>query len=398
MALGAAALLSGCVVITAQTSQQLNTVGAVRLTTTACFSKQPGCPDTGNTGYGATSGGFQVMLGYRIPTATSTPQSFNTTAGQFLNFERDATYAAELQRLMPPAPGQKWVGYRTGSLSSAPNNPNFTVAPTFALRQGDDGSPFGGPFAYRVVSGARAAPGNSNAPVDCGSNPAGNDANKTSCVDSPSISEAGTNLQQATQDLGILDQGADFRAHKGSAAPVQFRLVYAGNGPAPSFGLKASTDIPGATAKVQLSSIVPSPAGSKVPVKLQVPHNVPDGSYDLTLVASLPNGQTRSRTHEIQIGAHASLCGSIQPTIMGTSKGDNIVGTQKRDVIAGFGGNDVIRSRGGNDLVCAGPGNDLVKGGAGNDRLAGRSGKDLLIGGKGHDLMIGGPGKDRFRH
>jgi hypothetical protein len=397
MALGSAALLSGCVVITGQTAQQLNTIGAVRLTTTVCFSKQNGCPDTGNTGYGATSGGFQVMLGYRIPAATSTPQSFNTTTGQFLNFERDQSYAAELQRLMPAAPGQKWVGYRTGSLASAPSSSTFTVAPSFALRQGDDGSPFAGPFAYRVVSAARVA-SNPNAPVDCGSNPAGNDANKTSCVDSPSIAEAGTNLQQPTQDLGIVDQGAVFRAHKGSDAPVQFRLLYAGNGPAPSFGLKASTDIPGATAKAQTSSIVPSAVSSKVPVKLQIPSNVPDGSYDLTLVASLPNGQMRSSTHEIQIGAHASLCGSIQPTIMGTSKGDDLVGTQKRDVIAGFGGDDVIRALGGNDLVCAGPGNDLVKGGAGNDKLAGRSGKDMLIGGHGHDLMIGGPGKDRFKH
>jgi hypothetical protein len=299
---------------------------------------------------------------------------------------------------MPAAAGQKWVGYRTGSLASAPSSSSFTVAPSFALRQGDDGSPFNGPFLYRVVSGARAAPGNPNAPVDCGSNPAGNDANKTSCVDSPSIAEASADLQQPTQDLGILDQGAVFRAHKGASAPVQFRLAYAGNGPAPSFGIKASTDIPGANAKAQPSSIVPSGAASKVSVKLQVPPNVPDGSYDLTLVASLPNGQMRSRTHEIQIGAHASLCGSIQPTIMGTSKGDDLVGTQKRDVITGFGGDDVIRSRGGNDLVCAGPGNDVVKGGAGNDRLAGRGGKDLLVGGHGHDLMIGGPGKDRFKH
>ena len=398
MALGATAVLSGCVVITGQTSQQLNTIGAVRLTTTVCFSKQSGCADTGNSGYGATSGGFQMMLGYRLPVATSSPQSFNTTTGQFLNFERDPTYAAELQRLMPAAAGQKWVGYRTGSLASAPSSSTFTVAPSFALRQGDDGSPFAGPFLYRVVSGARVAPGNANAPVDCGSNPAGNDANKTSCVDSPSIGDASTNLQQPTQDLGILAQGAAFRAHKGSSAPVQFRLAYAGNGPAPTFGIKASTDIPGGSAKAQSSSIVPAGANGKVAVKLQVPPDIPDGSYDVTLVASLPNGQMRASTHEIQIGAHASLCGSIQPTIMGTSKGDELIGTQKRDVIAGFGGDDVIRGRDGNDLVCAGPGNDVVKGGAGNDRLAGRGGKDLLIGGHGHDLMIGGPGKDRFKH
>ena len=398
MALGSAALLSGCVVITGQTSQQLSTIGAVRLTTTVCFSQQPGCPDSGNTGYAATHGGFQVMLGYRVPQDTSAPQAFNTTTGQFLSFSRDASYAGELQRLLPAAEGQKWVGYRTGSLGSAPSNPTFTVAPSFALRQGGDGSPFPGPFAYRVVSGARVAPNNPNAPVDCGANPAGNDSNKTSCVDSPAISEVGTNLQQPTQDLGIIDQGAVQRAHKGSAAPVQFRLVFAGNRPAPNFMLKASTDIPGASAKSQPSSIAPAAASSKASVKLQVPPNVPEGSYDVTLVAALANGQTRSSTHEIQVGDGASLCGSIRPTIMGTSKGDRLVGTQKRDVIAAYGGDDVIRGRAGNDLVCAGPGNDLVKGGAGNDRLAGRGGKDTLVGGHGHDLMIGGPGKDRFRH
>ncbi len=398
IALGAVTLLSGCAVIAAQTAQQLGTIGAVRITTTICFSQQAGCPDTGNSGYGATHAGFQVMLGYRIPQDASAPQAFNTTSGQFLSFGRDGSYAAELQRLLPAPEGQKWVGYRTAGLDSAPSSPTFSVAPSFGLRQGSDGAPFSGPFSYRVVSGARVTPGNPNAPVDCGPNPAGNDSNKTSCVDSPSTSEAGSDLQQPTQDLGILDQVASQRARRGAAAPVQFRLVFAGARPAPAFSLKASTDIPGASAKVQPPSVTPSGPSSKAAVKLHVPPNVPDGSYDVTLVASLPGGQNRVSTHEIQVGASASLCGSIRPTITGTRGDDRLVGTRKRDVIAAYGGDDVIRARGGNDLVCAGPGNDVLKGGPGNDKLAGRGGRDLLIGGKGHDLMIGGPGKDRFRH
>jgi hypothetical protein len=398
MALGSAAVLSGCVVITGQVSQQLSTIGAVRLTTTICFSQQPGCPDNGNTGYAATHSGFQVMLGYRLPGNTSAPQSFNTTTGQFLSFNRDSSYAAELQRLLPAADGQKWVGYRTANLASAPSSPTFTTAPTFALRQADDGSPFSGPFAYRVVSGARVTPGNPNAPVDCGSNPAGNDSNKTSCVDSPAISEVSSNLQQPTLDLGIIDEQAVQRAHGGSASPLQFRIAYSGAHPAPTFALKASTDIPGASAKVAPSSVTPASANSRAAVKLHVPPSVPDGSYDVTLVASLANGQMRSSTHEIQVGDSASLCRSARPTVTGTSGDDALVGTRKRDVISAYGGDDLIRARGGNDLVCAGPGDDTAKGGPGDDTLAGRGGKDLLIGGHGHDLMIGGPGKDRFRH
>lgn len=397
-ALGIATLLSGCVVITNQTSQQLNTIGAVRLTTTVCFSQQPGCPGKGNSNSAATSAGFQVMLGYRVPEDTTTPQAFNTIGGQPLSFSRDPSYAVELERLVPAGANQKWVGYRTAGLSSAPSNPSFTVSPIFSLRQGDDGEPFAGPFSYRVVSGARATPGNPNAPVDCGSNPSGNNANKTSCVDSPAVSELTNSFQQQTQDLGILDDETAQRASRGKLAPVQFRVVYNGGSPAPTFSLKASTDVAGADAKAHPYNLTPSQGTSRVRVNLRVPPDTQHGSYDVTLVATLPNGQTRSRTHELHIGQDSVACGSSRPTITGTAGPDRLVGTQKRDVIAAYGGDDRIRSRGGNDLICAGPGADTVKGGSGDDTMAGRRGKDLLVGGRGHDLMIGGPGKDRFRH
>ena len=104
-------VLSGCVVISSQTSQQLNTIGAVKLTTTACFSKQAGCPEKGNSGVDAGPN-FQVLLAYRLPQAASSPQQVNTTAGQPLSFARDQSYTDELERLSPAGDGQKWVGYR----------------------------------------------------------------------------------------------------------------------------------------------------------------------------------------------------------------------------------------------------------------------------------------------
>jgi RTX calcium-binding nonapeptide repeat (4 copies) len=386
------------VVITNQTSQQLSTIGAVRLTTTVCFSQQSGCPSKGNSDTKTTSGGFQVMLGYRVPEATTSPQSFNTVAGQFLAFSRDQSYASELERLLPAGPGQRWVGYRTATLGATPSSPTFTVSPGFSLRQGENGAPFAGPFEYRVVSGARVVPSTPNAAVDCGADPRGNDSSKTTCVDSPAISELSTNLQQPTQDLGIVDDPASGRAARGKLEPVVFRAVYNGKTPAPTFSLRASTDIEGAHAKPRPDNITPVPGTTKIRVNLRVPPDTPRGSYDVTLVATLANGQTRSSTHELHIGQLRSPCGTTHPTISGTPGPDHLLGTRHRDVIVGFGGDDVIRARGGDDVVCAGSGADTVKGGSGNDKIVGREGKDLLVGGRGHDLMIGGPGRDRFRH
>ena len=396
-ALGLASALSGCVSITSQTSQQLNTIGAVRLVTSVCFSSQPGCADKGNSNTGSGPG-FQVLLGYRLPEDTSAPQAFNSVSGQPLTLSRDAGYAAELERLAPAGSGLKWVGYRSASVTSTPA-PNFTVGPSFALRPGDDGAPFSGPFNYRVVAGARVTPSNPNAPVDCGSDLRGNSNSRTTCMDSPQLPDLSTDMQQTTQDLGIIGDPSPQRASRGQIEPVQFRLVYAGYGsPAPNFDLGATTDVPGANASVHPGSLTPASGATRVRVNVHVPADTPRGSYDVTLVASLANGQTRSRTQELRVGQNDLHCGSLQPTISGTPGPDHLVGTPGRDVISGLGGNDRINGRAGNDLICAGPGNDHVNGGPGNDTLAGRGGKDVLIGGHGHDLMIGGPGKDRFKH
>jgi Ca2+-binding RTX toxin-like protein len=179
---------------------------------------------------------------------------------------------------------------------------------------------------------------------------------------------------------------------------VQFRVVYAGKpGSAPNFGLSAATDVPGGEAMPHPADLTPIAGTTKVRVNVPVPPDTERGSYDVTLTATLPNGQRRTRTQEIQVGRSVAPCGSSSPTITGTAAADRIVGTPGRDVIAGYGGDDHISAGGGNDLICAGPGDDTVLGGPGNDTLAGRGGRDMLIGGRGADLMIGGPGKDRFR-
>lgn len=398
-ACGLALALSGCVMIVGQSSQQLNTIGAVRLTTTICFSGQAGCPGKGNSDT-AGSGGFQVLLGYRIPTAASSPQTISAVDGQPLGFSRDGSYSEELERLSPTGGGHKWVGYRSGQIAALAS-PTFTVAPAFALEQADSGAPFDGPFTYRVVTGARATPeGNANAPIHCGANLAGSSASKTTCVDSPPISELASNLQQPTQDLGIVNDSGAQRADRGSSTPVTFKLLYAGRGePGPTFDLRASTNVPGATAQAVPAAITPSRSTSRARAILDVPGDTPPGSYDVTLIATGPGGQTRSRTRELKVGRRSgSGCGAARATIRGTRRADRLVGTRGRDVIAGFGGRDRIRGRGGNDLICAGGGADVVSGNHGRDKLLGQGGRDKLEGGKGADLLVGGRGKDRFRH
>jgi len=397
---GTAAALSGCVVIASQSSQQLDTIGAVKLTTTACFSQQPDCTEMGNSNT-PSNVPFQGLVGYRLPTDVSTPQMISSSAGQPLSFTRDPSYADELQRLAPAGRNQKWVGYRSAATAANPLNPSFTVSPTFSLKQGQDGTPFQGPFAYRVVVGARGVPGNTNQPVACGSSLFGSSDTRTVCVDSPAPSELGVNLIQPTQDIGIVSDATARKADRGDTTPLSFKLLYAGKaGSPPLVSLRASTNIPDGGAKSVPANLTPPGGSSKARVLLQIPRDTPPGSYDVTLVATTAGGQVRSRTHELQVGPgrRGVGCNSLKPTISGTRGRDRLVGTRRRDVIAGYGGDDRILGRDGRDLICAGAGDDRAKGGGGSDMLIGLGGNDMLAGGKGRDVMLGGRGDDRFKH
>lgn len=387
-----ATAMTGCVVIQSQSGQQLNTIGdPIQLTTTACFSGQTGCPDLGNSGQAATRG-FQILLGYRIPAAADAPQSITTVAGQPLTFNSDPSYASELERLAPTGPNQQWVGYRTANIASTPSSPTFTVSPTFDRPEPENGAPLG-PFDYRVVTGARQTPSpNPDVPVACGSSLT-DTSNASICVDSPQVSDVATNLEQPNRDLGVLDDSVPVQVNQGDVARLPFLLAYFGDGAnAPTFTLSASTDVAGTSATLGAPTITPNAGPNRVNVGVSVPLNTAPGDYDVTLTASLPNGQTRSSTHELHVNATALQCNQIKPTIVGTPGPDVLVGTPGPDVIDGYGGGDKIYGLGGNDVICGGGGNDVIYGGAGNDRILGQSGNDRISGGSGHNLLDGGVG------
>ena len=418
-----AAVMSGCVIIKSNSSTQLSSVGDVQITTTFCASDtnsnnsgyNPPDSDCQGPGKGGNSnadasnagaGSLQLLIAYRIPTKAAAPGTITTTnpgGGGAITFTQSSSYTTELQSLSSAPSGQKWVGYTSDATGySTAGNQYFTVAPSFTLQQEGDGSPFTGPFSYRVIVGHRRVDGSNPAtrPVDCGSSITtmfNDGAGEVICVDSPSAASIPNNLTQPTQDLGILDAPGAESVNQGKVARLNFPVEYAGDGnPAPTFTLEATTDIPDAEAVPSTPILTPEEGTTPLRVIVRPPVNTPTGIYAVTLIASLPSGEVRSSTHEVLVTPTTVRCNQAAPTIAGTRGDDILVGTPRRDVIAGYAGDDTILALEGNDLACAGKGDDEVRGGNGNDRLAGRRGNDLLSGGRGRNVIKPGPGRDRF--
>ena len=388
-AIGALALaLSGCVTIEDQGSTQLDNIGSVQVITRA----------EGNSGAGSA----QVLLAYRIPSAAAAPavvDTIATTGGPGFRFNLSSSYSTELESKSPPQNGQKWVGYLSPTLSFGAGTKDFTIAPAFGLRQGSDGSPFQGPFDFRTIVGWRAVDGTRPAdrPVVCGT-PITTEQDGTDCASDPeSTSTIAMNVQQPTQDLGILEPSSPDVVRQGNVARLAFDAVFAGDGNLePTFSMSASTDVPDAEAMPSTPTLTPAEGSNPSRVIFRVPVDTPPGTYYVTLTAALANGQSRSSTRELIVTPTTVRCGQISPTIAGTRQNDVLKGTPGRDVIAGYLGDDRVFGLGGNDTICVGRGDDTVRGGDGNDRIAGRRGNDLLKGGRGHNLIRQGPGKDRF--
>jgi hypothetical protein len=379
--------LGGCVTIAEQSSTQLDGVGPVQVTTRAEL----------NSGAGSAQG----LLAYRIPTASTAPAAINTiatTGGPGFRFDLSPSYTAELQTKSPPPSGQKWVGYVSEVVSFGAGTKDFTVAPLFSLVPGSDGSAFRGPFNFRTIVGWRIVDGTHPAdrPVVCGS-PITTEVDGTDCASDPEDTNIiASNLQQPTQDLGILDASGVESVKQGNVARVKFQADYAGDGnPAPTFLLDATTTIPDTTVSPSTPVLTPDEGTTLLRVIGRVPVSTPPGLYDVTLVASV-GGEVRASTHEILVTPTTVRCTERAPTIAGTRQDDVLVGTPGPDVIAGYAGDDEVIGLAGNDLICTGRGDDTLRGGAGNDRLAGRRGNDRLTGGSGRNVIDPGPGRDRL--
>ena len=114
----------------------------------------------------------------------------------------------------------------------------------------------------------------------------------TICVDSAAA------VSTATRDLGVLGAGATASGAGGTLATVPFTLRYAGTAtPTANFNLTATTTLPNASLAVTPDTAVPaSDSDTQALVAVGIPAGARAGTYDVTLIARLANGQTRTRT------------------------------------------------------------------------------------------------------
>lgn len=304
---GAVLVSSGCISLDNVSAGQKDVVGNVVVFGTACQSGSAGCSnvDVANFDLNGATGPGQLMVAYRIPTAVTAPATITGDAPA-VTFSASASYAAELERLLPAGAGRKWAGYISSTIDTGAADKNINVEASFALGQAADGGPFAGPLAYRAVVGERAIDGSNPAdrPVICGDNLNSAGPGATICLDSPLLATVqGADLTENTRDLGILT-GATATGQSGTTVTVPFTAKYAGTATgAANFALSAATTVPGGTVVVTPGSLLPAADSTNpVAVAVAVPAGTAPGNYDVTLTATLGT-QTRVRTGTLTVVA-----------------------------------------------------------------------------------------------
>ena len=314
-------VLAGCVAFTGPIDiAQQNSIGAMRVSFTICTQdgsgNRPGCTETSNTSgsSGTTSEGSrgQVLLGFRVPDGVNGPDGFSSTSGAPLTFTRSPSYQSQLQELVPPPSGQHWVGYISNGFTR-PDEPDTTptdqasISVDFTLPRAANGGPFPGPFQVRPVVGVRSSADEAEdaRPVSCGADAFNGYSNFAGtsfvCIDSPSESDAGTNLSGASRDLGVI--GSVTVGGTGRNSVVPYNAKYAGAAdPGATFTLSAATDVPGGTATPNRTTLTPgSDSDNPVSVTASVPKGAKAGDYKVTLTARTPGGEVRVGSSTLQV-------------------------------------------------------------------------------------------------
>lgn len=339
-AIAVLAAMSGCVSIKSQSSSQLQVIGNVQLNTTICASDKnsdnagynpadASCQGNtpaklGNSNADSANSPMQVSLAYRVPNLAQAPSSFTSTntsgppstpCGGGVTFNQNAGLASAIEALSPAGSGMKWVAYYSTTQNFTTAGCQYiSVAPQFGLGQSFGIIPFTGPFNYRTVVGYRSvddsSPGNTSArAASCGSNlyaiyadgvdgpDGGTDPDENGvCFDSPDSTTIGTNLSQATRDLGMIPQ-TNASVSAGQTAQVTFNASYKGAAlPSGQFNLAANTTISGATATPSITSLTPAAnSDTTVTVTVPVPPGTTPGTYNVFLNATLSTNPTQTR-------------------------------------------------------------------------------------------------------
>jgi hypothetical protein len=310
-------LLSGCVVFKSLSlGPQAEVIGDYPVTIAICASGSTDCASLGSSGIPALPGTGQVLVGLRLPSNVTIPSPFTSTEPEALAFTESPSYAAELQRLAPAAPGTRWVGFisAVANYATSTGPQAFTLELRHRLGRGADGSPFPSPLQTDLHIGARtvsaAAPG--SRPVVCGpSLTTLFDEDPSVTVDTYVIcSDNQVEYSAVTRDLGVLN-GARGSGPPGGLAAIPFSVRYDGTAVSTAdFRLTATAALPGATVVITPDRLVPASNSTSLAfAAVGIPAGTRPGAYEVTLTARLANGQTRTGTGTLTVLPGAAVAG-----------------------------------------------------------------------------------------
>lgn len=128
------------------------------------------------------------------------------------------------------------------------------------------------------------------------------------CVDAPAEGEEegelNSNSTLTVRDAGVI-AGPAASTVSGSTASVPFTFDYSGAATGEAFALSATTSVPGASASPATTTIAGSEGSTGDVVSVAVPASAAPGSYQVTLTAKLPDGESRSAVDTLQVTAPA---------------------------------------------------------------------------------------------
>jgi hypothetical protein len=289
-----AVILAGCVTINSQSVNQPNGVGPVQISTVIDIcnvnlgTPPPKCSADTDAG--------QLLLGYRLPNGTTTPESFvGSTSTQSVTFARSTSYRNQLESLLPSGPGEQWFGYIANPVFAPEGDDTLmTASPQFVPPSADPTT-----FTYRTVLGARHLDGTHlvGDAVNCNGNAfTGSATTQTQCINDPA-SAGVVNTDQSLQTNEVqLSAGSPPSVYPGDTASVPFDLKLLGPAsPLAAFALSATTGLAGATASPGAANQALNPGDNAQSVKVPVPLNAAPGGYGAVLTA-LNGPQSRSAT------------------------------------------------------------------------------------------------------
>jgi hypothetical protein len=206
-----ATVFAGCVHFTSgPTAKQIGKKPKVKVKFGVCAEgTAPGnpCQPASNSDE-ASFGVGRLLVGFRVPKGTKTPDSFKPkavvgaagfTPGSSARLRRDDVYTSELNQLAPKGPKYKWVGYQSDPVQ-ADMSPQPSLEGTFSVKLGLPKDYDKRKFKVRPVIGGVADLSDPDFELpDCGSSPYelqdDGDVAEWICIDDPSPDDVRKNIK-----------------------------------------------------------------------------------------------------------------------------------------------------------------------------------------------------------